>query len=147
MRSCLKAIVLAATLAGNAASAHANERAESTALLNGWYAALPSASSETGLRFFSGVLAQDAQIRLNDLGIIQNREDFIDSLESVGDALEGARIAHRIDGEAFTADSVTMIVCYIFADNEYLTREVFTISGGKVAVSDQSQIAESCDSF
>ncbi|WP_421856550.1 hypothetical protein [Oricola sp.] len=45
------------------------------------------------------------------------------------------------------ANERAAIVCYMFVDNEHTTREVFTFSGQKIAVSEQDRIAESCDAF
>ena len=45
------------------------------------------------------------------------------------------------------ANERAVIVCYMFVDNEYMTRDVSAFSGQKIAVSEQGRIAESCDAF
>jgi hypothetical protein len=111
------------------------------AVIEKWYTAL--AAIDRGA--FETLLADNAAITLEDLDVEQTKREFIDSLDEWEEAMQGASIKHRISEE--TPGNVTVAVCYIFPGNESLTREVFTIDGGKVTRSVQTTITDSCAEY
>jgi hypothetical protein len=115
--------------------------ADDNAIVDRWYAALLAADRAR----LSDLLADDARIRLEDLGIEQNKTEFIASMDEWETAVAGAAIRHRIDKSE--GGVVTVIVCYDFPANDLLTRETFATTGEQITASSQGTIAESCDDY
>ncbi|WP_295813412.1 DUF4440 domain-containing protein [uncultured Nitratireductor sp.] len=114
--------------------------AEETDILAKWFDALRTADREQ----LSDLLAEDARVVLNDIGIEQTKAEFLDSLDAWETASgKGTDIRYRLEEELGTTKVVT--VCYEFPGNSVLTSERFRIEKGKIEQSDQSQIAEDCD--
>lgn len=111
------------------------------AVVEKWYAALALADSAA----FEDMIANDAVITLNDLQTVQNKREFIDSLDEWQDAARGASIRHRIETEG--PGAVSVLVCYTFPGNEMLNRETFRVAGGKVMESVQTAVSGSCAQF
>ena len=111
------------------------------ALVEKWYAALAAIDRSA----FETILADDALISLGDLDIEQSKKEFIESLDEWQDAMKDASIRHKV--EETTADSISVIVCYTFPDNEALGREVFRFSGEKISESVQSTIGDTCAEY
>ena len=112
-----------------------------TDILDRWYALLVKADA-VGL---AGMLAPKARITLEDIGTTQTKREFIDSMEEWREAIDGGSIHYRI--EATAAGTATALVCYRFASNELLTREVFRIASGLITRSVQTKEADSCQSL
>jgi hypothetical protein len=110
-------------------------------LVEKWYSALTAIDRST----FETIIADDALISLGDLDIEQTKKEFIESLDEWQDAMKGASIRHKIEEES--ADSISVIVCYTFPDNESLGREVFRFEAGKIKESVQSTIGETCAEY
>ncbi|MGB7432526.1 MAG: hypothetical protein WA921_08680 [Ahrensia sp.] len=93
----------------------------------------------------AALLTADATIELTDFDVVQNRDEFIDSLVELDDALSGSRITHRVE----TADGPLMgvLVCYEFESNSVLNRETLTFDGGLISVVTQVPIADKCDAL
>ncbi|MDQ6432597.1 nuclear transport factor 2 family protein [Mesorhizobium sp. LHD-90] len=106
-----------------------------------WYAAL--ATADRGK--FESLLADDAKIRLIDLGVEQTKAEFVDSLDEWEAAMAGATIRHRIEK---TAGAVTTVIaCYHFPANDVLLRETFLVEAGLIRENIQVEIAESCEAY
>ncbi|WP_157016571.1 nuclear transport factor 2 family protein [Mesorhizobium xinjiangense] len=114
---------------------------DAESVLSRWYDALARAD-RTAL---DRLLANDAVIRLEDVGIEQTKAEFLDSIEEWEIAVDGAGIRHRIEQEE--GRSVTALVCYDFPDNDLLTREWFVLSGDRISESVQASVAENCAEF
>ena len=116
-------------------------RADEAALIDRWYSAL-LAADRTSL---AELLADDARIRLHDIGVEQTKLEFVASMDEWRGAVAGATIRHRI--EKAETGLVTVIVCYDFPGNDLLTRESFALSGNRITASSQETIAESCSGY
>lgn len=111
------------------------------AVLDRWYAALAKPDREQ----LSALLADDAVVKLDDLGLEQSRGDFIASMDEWETAVEGAQIRHKT--EKTEGEVSTVLACYDFPDNDILMRETFHIAGGKIVESTQVTVADNCDAY
>ena len=109
--------------------------------LTQWYEALRKSDAPA----LESLLGEDATIELSDLGIVQTKSEFLDSLDEWKEANDGAIILTKAEAVADT--TATVDVCYSFPSNEMLIREVFTMDGAKITGSIQEQISETCDGF
>ncbi|MHA6685794.1 nuclear transport factor 2 family protein [Mesorhizobium sp. A556] len=115
--------------------------ADEAAVIERWYKALLIAD-RAGL---SDLLSADARIKLTDLGVEQDRQEFIASMDEWQASAKGATIRHRLEK---SEDGVsTVIVCYDFPNNDLLTQETFAVTGGRITASSQAIVAENCDAF
>lgn len=115
--------------------------ADPAAVVDRWYDALLKADRAA----LAALLADDAVIRLNDLGLEQDQAAFIASMDEWESAVQGATIRHRIENA--TGDTATVLACYDFPDNDILMRETFRIAGDEVAESTQDTVADNCDAY
>jgi hypothetical protein len=115
--------------------------ADDGAVIDHWYAAL-LAADRAGL---SELLSDDARIDLADLGVEQDKQEFLDSMDEWEASVKGAAIRHRI--EKSEGGVSTVFACYDFPGNDLLMHETFTIAGDRITASSQAAIAENCDSF
>ena len=106
-----------------------------------WYAAL--AAADRGK--LQSLLADDAKIRLNDLGVEQSKAEYVASLDEWEAAVAGATIRHRV--ERSEGAVTTVIACYDFPANDVLLRETFFVEAGLVRENTQDAIAESCEAY
>jgi hypothetical protein len=111
------------------------------AVIQRWYDAL-LAVDRAGL---SAVLAEDARIRLDDLGIEQTKAEFIASMDEWQGAVAGAQIRHKV--EATQGKVTTVVACYDFPENDILMRETFSISDGLITENTQATVAEDCATY
>ncbi|AZO27072.1 MULTISPECIES: nuclear transport factor 2 family protein [Mesorhizobium] len=116
-------------------------RADDSVIIDRWYSAL-LAADRTEL---SALLADDARMTLEDLGVVQNKQEFIDSIDQWQDAVAGAAIRHRI--EKSEHGETTVLACYDFPENDTLMRETFTVVGGRITASTQTAIAQDCSGY
>jgi len=116
-------------------------RADDGAFIDRWYSALLVADRTE----LSDMLADDVRIKLDDLGIVQSKQEFIASIDDWQGAVAGATIRHRI--EKAEGGVTTVIACYDFPSNDMLTRETFAVSGDRITASSQAAIAESCEGY
>jgi hypothetical protein len=137
MRLVQIACLLAAMISGITAYAGETEKT----VIDGWYRALSSVDRAA----LGGLLADDARITLGDLDIEQNKTEFIASLDEWEDAMRGSTLRHAIQSDS--AGLVTVLVCYTFASNETLTREVFGFAGALIRTSEQETVSDSCAGF
>ncbi|MHA6642880.1 nuclear transport factor 2 family protein [Mesorhizobium sp. A623] len=115
--------------------------ADEAAVIERWYKALLIAD-RAGL---SDLLSADARIKLTDLNIEQDKQEFIASMDEWQASAKGATIRHRLEK---SEDGVsTVIVCYEFPNNDLLTQETFAVTGERITASSQAIVAENCDAF
>lgn len=102
-----------------------------------WYQALMT----TDRAVIADLLADDVMFDLQDLGISQNRDEYIDSLDSWEDAIEGGSINFKFDWmESHDLDKAVALVCYHFESGPMIAKEIFTIVNGKFTQSIQSAL-------
>ncbi|TRC92724.1 nuclear transport factor 2 family protein [Mesorhizobium sp. WSM4303] len=116
-------------------------RADDGAIIDRWYSALLVADRTE----LSDLLADDVRIKLDDLGVVQSKQEFIASIDEWKGAVAGAAIRHRI--EKTEAGVTTVIACYDFPNNDMLMQETVAVTGNRIAASSQAAIAENCDGF
>jgi len=116
-------------------------RADDSAIINRWYSALLVADRTE----LSDLLADDVRIKLDDLGVVQTKQEFIASIDDWQGAVAGATIRHRI--ETSEAGLTTVIAYYDFPSNDMLMRETFAVAGNRITASSQAAIAESCEAY
>ncbi|TPI09246.1 nuclear transport factor 2 family protein [Mesorhizobium sp. B4-1-1] len=131
-------VFLAATLL---MSTIARASADDGAIIDRWYSALLVADRTE----LSDLLADEVRMKLDDIGVVQTKEDFIASIDEWQGAVAGAAIRHRVekseDGET------TVLACYDFPSNDTLMRETFTVAGGRIVASTQTAVAQDCSAY
>lgn len=116
-------------------------RSDDGAIIDRWYSALLVADRTE----LSDLLADDVRIKLDDLGVVQSKQEFIASIDEWKGAVAGAAIRHRV--EKSEAGVTTVIACYDFPNNDMLMQETFAVTGNRITASSQAAIAENCDGF
>jgi len=116
-------------------------RADDGAIIDRWYSALLVADRTE----LSDLLADDVQIKLDDLGVVQNKQEFIASIDDWQTAVTGAAIRHRI--EKTEAGVTSVIACYDFPSNDMLMQETFAVTDNRITASSQAAIAENCEAY
>ncbi|MER9351317.1 nuclear transport factor 2 family protein [Mesorhizobium sp. M0227] len=116
-------------------------RADDRALISRWYSALLVADRTE----LSDLLADDVHIKLDDLGIVQSKQEFIASIDEWKGAVAGAAIRHRV--EKSEGGVTTVVACYDFPNNDMLMHETFAVSDNRITASSQATIAGNCDGF
>jgi hypothetical protein len=140
IRSVIAMVCLAAAMS---AASFASARAEN-AILERWYTAL----FDVDRAALSELLADGAQIQLEDLGVTQTKAEYIASLDEWEEVARDTNFAWQIDAEApQDADQATALVCYQFPDNDLMMREVFSFGDGKITGSVQSAVGDTCEEF
>lgn len=103
-----------------------------------WYDGLRTANAAT----FDEILTDNAMIELSDLGISQNKSEFIASLDQWKQVNKSAKISTKLASNANAFIEVN--VCYKFTSNEVYNRETFEVIDGKISKSIQEQISKNC---
>ncbi|TPM25393.1 nuclear transport factor 2 family protein [Mesorhizobium sp. B2-3-4] len=116
-------------------------RADDGTIISRWYSALLVADRTE----LSDLLADDVRINLDDLGVVQSKQEFIASLDEWKGAVAGAAIRHRI--EKSEGGVTTVIACYDFPNNNVLMQETFAVADSHITASSQAAIAENCDGY
>lgn len=116
-------------------------RADDGAIISRWYSALLVADRTE----LADLLADDVRIKLDDLGVVQSKQEFITSLDEWKGAVAGAAIRHRI--EKSEGGVTTVIACYDFPDNDVLMQETFAVADNRITASSQAAIAENCEGY
>ena len=94
------------------------------------------------------VLADDAVIRLADLGFDMSKEEFVESMDTWVEIAAEMTMRVKPDPAAPDTDETAVrLVCYQFPSNESLTRETSTLVDGRITANVQDEIAESCEGF
>ena len=136
-RNCRSVAFALAALLFSIVSASADEGA----IIDRWYSALLVADRTE----LSDLLADDVRIKLDDLGVVQSKQEFIASIDEWKGAVAGAAIRHRI--EKSEVGVTTVIACYDFPNNDMLMQETFAVAGNRITASSQAAIAGNCDGF
>lgn len=110
-------------------------------VIDRWYKALLAVDRPA----LTELLADNAVIRLEDLGITQSKTEFIASMDEWQQAVTGADIKYRVESE--NGASTTVLACYDFPDNDILMRETFVTAGGRISESIQGTVAETCADY
>ena len=115
-----------------------------SSLLDRWYTALFDVNRVA----IADLLAEDAVIKLEDLGVSQTKAEFIESLDEWEDIVKTANLAWQLEEDTVVDETqATVLVCYQFPDNELLIREVFAFGDGKIVSSTQTTADDSCEEF
>lgn len=113
-------------------------------LLDRWYTAL----FDVNRLAIADLLADDAVISLEDLGVTQTKAEFIEALDEWEEAVENANLAWQLEeGAEASTSTASVLVCYQFPENEMMIREVFGFRGTKIVSSVQTTVGESCENF
>jgi hypothetical protein len=131
-------IILAAALL---MSSLVRASADDGAIIDRWYSALLVADRTE----LSELLADDVRMKLDDVGVVQTKQDFIASIDEWQGAVAGAAIRHRI--EKSENGETTVLACYDFPGNDALMRETFTVAGGRIVASTQTVVAQDCSGY
>ncbi|MBZ9770665.1 nuclear transport factor 2 family protein [Mesorhizobium sp. CA6] len=115
--------------------------ADDGAIIDRWYSALLIADRTE----LSDLLSDDVRMKLDDMGVVQTKQDFIASIDEWQSAVAGAAIRHRV--EKSENGETTVLACYDFPSNDTLMRETFTIAGGRIVVSTQTAVAQDCSAY
>jgi len=115
--------------------------ADDGALIDRWYSALLVADRTE----LSELLSDDVRMKLDDIGVVQNKQDFIASIDEWQGAVAGAAIRHRV--ERSENGETTVLACYDFPSNDTLMRETFTVAGGRITASTQTAVAQDCSGY
>ncbi|MDX8441760.1 DUF4440 domain-containing protein [Mesorhizobium australafricanum] len=115
--------------------------ADDGAIIDRWYSALLAADRGE----LAELLADDVRMTLDDIGVVQTKQDFIASIDEWQGAVAGAAIRHRI--EKSENGQTTVLACYDFPNNDTLMRETFTIAGGRITASTQRAVAQDCSGY
>jgi len=116
-------------------------RADDSAVISRWYAALLVADRTE----ISDLLSDDVRIKLDDLGVVQSKQEFIASMDDWQGAVAGASIRHRIAKSE--GGVTTVIACYDFPNNDMLMQETFAVTDNRITASSQAAISETCDGY
>ena len=114
------------------------------AAVDAFYDAVRAGDAEA----LEGVLADDAVIRLADLGFDMSKEEFVESMDTWVEV--AADMTMRVKPDPATPDTdetAVRLVCYDFPSNQSLTRETSTVVDGRITANMQEEIAESCEGF
>ena len=115
-----------------------------SSLLDRWYTALFDINRVA----IADLLAEDAVITLEDLGVTQTKAEFIEALDEWEEAVENANLAWQLEaGTEADATKASVLVCYQFPDNETMIREVFGFRDSKIVSSVQTTVGDSCENF
>jgi hypothetical protein len=106
-----------------------------------WYSMLVAAN-EDGL---ASLLSDKVVIKLEDVGITQNKSAFLGTMGEWRIAIAGGGIRHKV--EKTDGDVTTVLACYDFAENDILIRETFKIDDGLIGENTQARVADDCNAF
>jgi len=115
--------------------------ADDAATVDCWYDALSRADGKA----LSELMASHATVALEDIGLMQTRDEFVDTMDEWKAAIAGGSIRHKQDSIA--GPELTYRVCYAFANNALLTRETFKLDEGLIVSSVQKGLADNCDGY
>lgn len=115
-----------------------------SSLVDRWYTAL----FDVNRIALTDLLAEDAVINLEDLGVTQTKAEFIEALDEWEGVVKNANLAWQIeDGTGADLTTASVLVCYQFPDNERLIREVLEFRDAKIISSVQTTVGDNCENF
>ncbi|TPJ60120.1 nuclear transport factor 2 family protein [Mesorhizobium sp. B2-7-1] len=115
--------------------------ADDGAIIDRWYSALLVADRTE----LSDLLSDDVRMKLDDIGVVQSKQDFIASIDEWQGAVAGAAIRHRV--EKSEKGETTVLACYDFPSNDTLMRETFIVAGNRIVASTQTAVAQDCSGY
>ena len=116
----------------------------SVAAVDTFYEAIRTADAD----MLSGVLAEDAVIRLADLGFDMTAEEFVASMDEWEAVAKDMTMRVRPDpATPDTDETIVRLVCYEFPSNASMTRETSTVVDGAITANMQEEVAENCEGF
>lgn len=126
-------------LAGMVPTANAVELSN-LRVTHAFYAAL--GNTDIGDAIISEIVSDDLVVELRDLGITQNRDEFLESLPQVREALEEKPVTHRIMevGEGV----IVVTACYEFNSNDFLARETVSFTDNLISTVVQEELSDDC---
>jgi hypothetical protein len=110
-------------------------------IITRWYSMLVAAN-EDGL---ASLLSDKVVIKLEDIGITQNKAEFLGTMGEWRIAIAGGGIRHKV--EKTDGDVTTVLACYDFAENDILIRETFKIDDGLIGENTQARVGDDCNAF
>ncbi|MEM8794213.1 MAG: nuclear transport factor 2 family protein [Pseudomonadota bacterium] len=110
-----------------------------------WYDALEIADVPSLSALIHTDEKQPFRYEVADLGITQNRDEFIASMAEWVGAISGGRIDHKVTDT--TDGGVTAMVCYRFTDSELLAEEKIVLKDDKITAVTQTAKGDSCSEF
>ena len=113
--------------------------------LTAWYAALQKADVTAMESLMAPEDFSPFNYEVTDLGIEQNRKEFIESMAEWAGAINGGSIDYKIteEGEGF----FKALVCYRFVDSELLAEENVGVYDTKITYIAQAAKGDSCANF
>jgi hypothetical protein len=106
-----------------------------------WYEALRTADRGA----FAALIAPDGEIELKYLGLVQSRDEFINSLDDWQQLMkQGQILTRQVSAEA---DIAVVEVCYRFPDAQKMNRETFTLEGEKITRVVEEEAGADCPGF
>ncbi|MEM9331553.1 MAG: hypothetical protein AAGA53_09520 [Pseudomonadota bacterium] len=112
--------------------------AENLTLTNRWYVSLRTVDRPS----FERLLTNDAQIELKQLGVIQDKTEFIESLDNWDDVAADLLISNTIVSSSQTR--IVLDVCYQFPSDSFTNRETFFFKAGRIERQVQERLREEC---
>lgn len=112
--------------------------ADSISYVNRWYSALRTVNRPV----FDQLLANSAKIELKQLSVVQDKSEFIESLDNWEDVAGDVLISTTINGS--DGEKIEVSVCYQFASDAFTNRETFWIADGKIIRQVQEKLQEGC---
>ncbi|MEM9279522.1 MAG: hypothetical protein AAGA76_13190 [Pseudomonadota bacterium] len=112
--------------------------ADNTVFINRWYEALRTVNRPT----FERLLADSAMIDLKELGIVQNKNEFIESLDNWENVAGDVQISTTTVTSANS--QIVVDVCYEFPSNSFTNRETFFLGGGLITGQEQEKLRDEC---
>ncbi|PBB32011.1 hypothetical protein [Mesorhizobium sp. WSM3868] len=122
-------------------SATISASADDSAVIDRWYSALLVADRTE----LSELLSEEVHMKLDDVGVVQDKQEFLASIDEWQGTVAGAAIRHRI--EKSEKGETTVLACYDFPENDTLMRETFTVVGGRITASTQTAVAQDCSAY
>ncbi len=110
-------------------------------LIERWYDALLRVDRDA----LADLLSDDVRISLVDLDVVQDKQEFLSSMDEWENSVAGASIRHRVEKE--DDGVITLLVCYDFPDNRLLMQETFAVGDGRITASSQAEVADNCDGY
>jgi len=103
-----------------------------------WYEALRAI--DRGV--FDTILAEDARIILKDRQMIQNKAEFVNSLDVWEKVAEDMDLQFQADRRG--ANEIVARVCYILRSGSFTNLELFIMKDGKIIQQVQEKLQDGC---
>jgi len=113
--------------------------------LTAWYIALQKADVPAMEALMAPDDVTPFKYTISDLGIEQNRKEFIESMAEWVGAIDGGSIEYKITTSS--KHTYTALVCYRFVGSEFLAEENIGILDTKITSIAQTSKGDSCADF